>query len=86
MTTLGDAPGGADLIEAMLEAIRNLSLAYAGTPDARASASLKSYINRVRPTLTEAVGPCTAERLLDTFRAAVMGRKHEIEAGGASRA
>ncbi len=82
---LKDAPGGAALIEAMLEAIKNLSLLYAHTPDDKASASLQGYIEKVRPALRQAVGAGTAEKMLEVFRGAVMGRKHEIEGGGGSR-
>jgi hypothetical protein len=67
-------------------ASRNLSLLYAHTPDDKASASLQGYVDKVRPVLREAVGAGTAEEILETFASAVMGRKHEIEAGGASRA
>jgi len=88
MTTikLGDAPGGAKLIASLAEAIRDLSLLYAGTPDHRAVGSLSAYIEAIRPDLVEAVGAGRAAIMLQTFATAVMGRKHEIEAGGGSRA
>ena len=69
----------AGLAASMMEAIKNLSLLYAGTPDDKASASLRSYIDKVRPSLREAVGAGAAEDILETFASAVMGRKHEIE-------
>ena len=48
--------------------------------------SLRDYIGRIESELTEAVGAGTAAKLLEAFASAVMGLKHEIEAGGASRA
>ena len=86
MTTLGDAPGGAQLIESLTDAVKTLSLAYAGTPDEEAKAHLQTYIDKIQPELMEAVGAGTAAKILEAFASAVMGRKHEIEAGGASRA
>jgi hypothetical protein len=86
MTTLGDAPGGAHLIQSLTEAVKTLSLVYAGTPDEEAKAHLQTYIDKIQPELTEAVGAGTAVKILDAFASAVMGRKREIEVGGASRA
>jgi hypothetical protein len=83
---LKDAPGGAELISSLADAIKDLSLLYAGTPDHRAVGSLSAYIEEIRPDLVEAVGSGLAARILGTFTNAVMGRKHQIEAGGASRA
>jgi hypothetical protein len=37
-----------------------------------------------KPDIVEAVGTNKAPILLDTFRRAVMGSKHEIETGSAS--
>jgi hypothetical protein len=86
MTTLGDAPGGAQLIQSLTDAVKKLALLYADTPDENAKAHLQTYIDKIKPELTEAVGAGTAAQLLAGFASAVMGLKHEIEAGGASRA
>ena len=83
---LKDAPGGAGLIESLTNAVKDLSLLYAHSPDDIARASLEAYIDKVKPELSEAVGAGTAANILEAFASAVMGRKHEIEAGGASRA
>jgi hypothetical protein len=86
MTTLRNAPGGANLIESLTQAIKDLSLLYANTPDDKAQASLKAYVDNIQPELTEAVGAGTAAKILEAFRSAVMTEKHKIESGGASRA
>jgi hypothetical protein len=83
---LKDAPSGTKFIECLIEAVKTLSLAYAGTPDERARHHLESYIGSIESGIIEAVGAGKAPILLNAFRGAVMGRKHEIEAGGASRA
>jgi hypothetical protein len=86
MTTLGDAPGGAQLIEDLTRAIKDLSLLYAHTPDERAQASLKAYVERIEPQLVADVGAGPARVILEAFASAVMTEKHKIESGGASRA
>jgi hypothetical protein len=85
MITLGEAPGGAEFIASLAEAVKALSLLYAGSPDGTASASLDAYIKRIQAGIVEAVGATKAPILLNAFRAAVMGRKREIETGGPSR-
>jgi hypothetical protein len=80
MTTLGQAPGGAVFIGALVEAIKDFSLLYAGTPDDRARQHLETFISAIEPSITKAVGAKTAPKLLDALRGAVMGRKHELEA------
>jgi hypothetical protein len=84
--TLGEAPGGAQMIESLLEAMKTLSLGYAGTPDEAAKVNLQTYIDNVRPTLAEALGADTAAKILEAFGEAVMSLKQQIEATGASRA
>jgi hypothetical protein len=84
--TLREAPGGAQMIESLIEAMKTLSLGYAGTPDEAAKLSLKTFVDNIRPQLTEALGAGTAANLLEAVGQAVMGLKHEIEAVGASRA
>jgi hypothetical protein len=86
MNTLGDAPGGAQLIQSLTDAVKKLALLYAGTPDEKAKAHLQTYVDKIQSELTEAVGAGTAAKLLEGFASAVMGLKLEIEAGGASRA
>ena len=86
MTALGEAPGGAPLIKSLTEAIADLSLLYAGTDDNKAQASLKSYVDSIEPEHVAAVGALPARVILEAFASAVMGEKHKIEAGGASRA
>lgn len=83
---LGEAPGGAKLIESHTQAIKDLSLLYANTPDDKAQASLKACIDKIQAELSEAVGAGTAAKILEAFASAVMGEKHKIEALGASRA
>jgi hypothetical protein len=83
---LGDAPGGAKFIECLIEAVKDLLLVFAGTTDERPRSSLDAYIAGIELGIVEAVGAGTAPILLNAFRRAAMGRKHEIEAGGASRA
>jgi len=85
-TTLGNATGGAQLIESLIEAVKTFGLLYAATPDERAKAHLQTYVDKIRPELSEAVGAGTAAQILEGFTVAVMGLKHEIESGGASRA
>jgi hypothetical protein len=86
MTTLGEAPGGPVLIEALTKAIADFSLLYAGTPDRKALPHLESYIGRIEPTIIEAVGAGPAKIILEAFASAVIGEKHRHEANGASRA
>jgi hypothetical protein len=86
MTTLGDAPGGAGLIASLADAIKNLSLLYAGTPDHRAIGSLSAYIEAIRPGIVEAIGAGPAAKMLLTFSHAVMERKRKLESCGVSRA
>jgi hypothetical protein len=86
MSTLGEASGGAVLIGALVEAIKDYSLLYAGAPDISARDHFETYIAAIEPTIIKAVGAKTAPKLLDALRGAVMGRKHEIETNGASRA
>jgi hypothetical protein len=86
MTTLGDAPGGAELIGSLTGAIETLALLYSGTSDDAANISLQAYVDRIAPELIEAVGADMAVRMLAIFSRAVMGEKHRIEAEGASRA
>jgi hypothetical protein len=86
MTTLGEAPGGPQLIKSLIEAVKTLALLYAGTPDENAKAHLETYVDKIQPELAEAVGAGTAAKLLEGFTSAVLGTKHEIEAQGASRA
>jgi hypothetical protein len=79
--TLKDAPGGAKLIESLTDAVKKLSLLYAGTPDDQARSSLEAYIGRIEAAIIEAVGARKAPTLLNAFRGAVMTRKQEIETG-----
>lgn len=83
---LKDAPGEPKFVGSLIEAVKSLSLLYAGTPDDRARTSLEEYIGRIEPAIVGAVGAHKAPILLDGLRRAVMTRKHEIEAAGASRA
>jgi hypothetical protein len=85
MTTLGDAPGGAELIASLTEAIEQLALLFAFTPDDKAEAALMAYCDRLEPEFTEAVGAETAAKMLDVLASAVMTEKHAIERGIASR-
>lgn len=85
-TTLGEARGGPVLIEALLQSIRDFSLLYAGTPSDKARAHLETYIGAIEPAIVDAVGASNAPILLDGMRRAIMTRKGELEAGGASRA
>jgi hypothetical protein len=80
--TLGEAPGGPVLIEALTQAIKD----HAGTPTDKARLHLETYISAIEPTIIEAVGAGPAQVILEAFASAVMGEKHKIEAGGASRA
>jgi hypothetical protein len=85
-TLLGDAPGGAALIDSLTDAVRTLALLYANTPDARALPHLQSYIDAIEPSLVEAVGPDKAQVILNALRRAVMGYKHELESKGGGNA
>jgi hypothetical protein len=78
---LQDAPGGAEFIECLTDAVQRLALLYANTPNDRAEVSLDSYIARIEPAISEAVGARKAPILLAAFRRAVITRKSEIEAG-----
>ena len=86
MTTLGEAPGGASLIRSLENAMKDLSLLYAHTPDGKAEESLRSYVKRIEPALIEGVGAGTAKIILEGFASAVMNEKHKIETAGTSRA
>jgi hypothetical protein len=79
---LKDAPGGTKLIRSLIEAIKDLSLLYAGTPDERAQPHLESYLSAIGPVIIEAVGAAKAPIILDGLRRAVMTRKLAIENGG----
>jgi hypothetical protein len=85
-TMLGDVPGGPEFINSLIEAVKSFSLLYAHTPDARARPHLESYLSGIEPVIVDAVGAGNAPILLNAFRDAVMTRKREIEANGASRA
>ena len=74
------------MIESLIEAMKTLSLGYAGTPDEAAKVNLQTYIENVQPHLSGALGANAAAKLLEAFGEAVMGLKHQIEAVGASRA
>jgi hypothetical protein len=78
MIKLKDAPGGERFIESLTEAVKTLSLLYAGTPE--------SYVAKITPDAVAAVGPDGAAKILEAFAAAVMGRKHELEAEGGGSA
>ena len=83
---LKDAPGGAELIESLISAIRDLSLLYAATPGGKAQASLQEYVARIMPNLTDAVGARTAAKIISTLACTVLAEKRRLEAGGTSRA
>jgi len=85
MTTLGEAPGGAQFIESLTGVVKQLGLLYAHTPDERAQSSLDGYIERIGDAIVEAVGAKTAPKLLEALRCAVMSRKKEIENSPTSR-
>lgn len=80
--TLGDAPGGTEFIARLADAVQTLALVYANTPDVAAGAHLEVYLKTIEPHIVGAVGVDPAVRILEAFRGAVMGRKHEIEGGG----
>ena len=86
MTTLKDVPGGMAFAECLAAAVDDLSLAYAFTADDRAAPHLDSFLLGIKSVMAEAVGANQAPIWLEAFRGAVITRKHEIEAGGASRA
>ncbi len=44
MMTLGEAPGGPEFINSLIEAIKNFALLYAGTATDRARPHLESYL------------------------------------------
>ena len=85
-TTLGEAPGGPQFINLLMDAIKSLSLLYSGDPDEQARPHLEGYLDSIEPAIVDAVGAGNALILFDGFRRAVFTRKHEIEAAGASRA
>jgi hypothetical protein len=86
MIMLKDIPGGKLVAQSPAEAVEALSLLYACSPDEKAWSHLESFIGRIENGLVEAVGTDTAPILLNALRSAVITRKHQIEAGGASRA
>ena len=81
---LKDAPGGTKFIECLADAVKTLSLAYAGTPDDRVRPHLERYIDSIESGIVEAVGAGQAPIWLNAFRRAVMDRKHKIETGSGS--
>lgn len=83
---LRDVPGGPDLIISLTQAVADLSLLYAGSPDERAEASLQRYAATILPDLVEAVGPRVAVLMICNFTRTVMVQKHQIEAAGVFRA
>jgi hypothetical protein len=85
-TPLGKAPGGPQFIDSLIEAIKDFSLLYAGTPTDKARLHLETYISAIEPAVVDAVGASKAPIVLDGMRRGVMTRKSEIEASGASRA
>ncbi len=86
MTTPGEAPAVTEFIASLADAVKKLSLLYAGTPDDRARPHLEDYLSSIEHGIIEAVGAGKATLISNGFRGAVMGRKHEIEGGGVSRA
>ena len=84
---LKDVPGSVRFfVESSVDVIKKLSLLYSGTPDESARSHLEEYLSRIEPGIIAEIGADKAAIILNAFRSAVMGRKHEIEAGGASRA
>jgi hypothetical protein len=86
MIMLKDVPGGMLVAASLAQAVEALSFLYACSPDEKAQPHLEGFIGRIENGLVEAVGIDTAPILLDALRSAVMRRKHQIEAVGASRA
>ena len=83
---LKDAPGGAQLIEALTIAARDFSLLYAGTPDDKARTHLDGFRASLERDLSEALGAEMAAVVAERFAAAVMGEKRKLEAKGGGSA
>lgn len=81
-----DVPGGPEFIERCVAAIRDAALAFVGEPDDRVIAHLQSLRADFECELAEHVGSSAAVSFVDTFIAAVMGHKRDLEAKGGSRA
>jgi hypothetical protein len=79
---LKDAPGGPEFVQNIMDAVQDLALLYAHTPDECARPHLEGYIDRIKPGIIEAVGADNAPKLLNAIRCATMTHKHTIEAGG----
>jgi hypothetical protein len=86
MITLKDVPGGMAFAECLAKGVDDLSFAYSHTPDSQAVPHLEAFLRSIEPHMVGAVGANQAPIWLNAFRDAVIGRKHEIEAAGASRA
>jgi hypothetical protein len=84
--TLVKAPGGQRFVDSLIEVIKTMALLYAGTPDDKARQHLESYIGGIETAIVEAVGATKAPIVLDGMQRAILTRKREIEAAGASRA
>jgi hypothetical protein len=53
---------------ALVSAIENFSLLYAGTPDSRAERHLEGFLTSIEPGITEALGASNATVILDGLR------------------
>jgi hypothetical protein len=71
-------------IEDLIRSARMLALDFAGKPDEEVRTDLEGIIGRFEADVIAEIGARHATAMLDIFRRAVMGHKHDIENAGAS--
>jgi hypothetical protein len=71
-------------IEDLIRSARMLALDFAGKPDEEVRLDLEGIIGNIEADIVGEIGAKQAATLLDIFRRAVMGHKHDIENAGAS--
>jgi len=67
-------------VESLIRSARMLALDFAGKPDEQVRPDLESIIGKVEADIITEIGARQAAIILDVFRRAVMGHKHDIEA------
>jgi hypothetical protein len=79
---LKDAHGGAEFIRTLVAAASDMGLAFAGYPDGAIRAHLDHALVNMERGIADELGPSAAAEIMVTFKAAVIGHKHELEARG----
>jgi hypothetical protein len=78
--TLGDAPGGQRLTEALTDAARDISFLYVGWPDCEAGEHFDTHVQSViESALIDAIGAPERRKFCGLCAARCSTGKHELE-------